>query len=71
MDLNFDNTTQRLVLKTEYTNTITEINVTRPAFGGIFYEEIRTFDPSIVTESEYEDYWYSGFYFIFDIVPLI
>ena len=70
MDLDFNNTTQRLVLKTEYSTNITELTFTRPAFGGVYYDEIRTFDPSIVTEVEYEDYWSSGFSFMFDIVPL-
>ena len=70
MDLDFNNTTQRLVLKTEYSTNVTEITFNKPAFGGVFYEEVRTFDPSVVTESEYEDFWYSGFSFMFDIVPL-
>jgi len=71
MDLDFDSTTQTLVLKTEYSVDITEITVSKPAFGGITYDEIRVFDPSIVTTDQYESYWYSGFSFIFDIVPLV
>jgi hypothetical protein len=70
MDLDFNNTTQRLVLKTEYSTNVTEITFNMPAFGGIFYEEVRTFNPSLVTEAEYESFWYSGFSFMFDIVPL-
>ena len=68
MDLDFNTQTQSLVLKTEYSNQITEIAVTRPAFGGLFYDEIRIFDPSLVLESDYEDYFYSGFAYIFDII---
>ena len=73
MDLDFNQETQNLVLKTEYSTQITEITITRPAFGGILYDEIRIFDPAIVLDSDYVDYFYTGFQFIFDIVdnPII
>ena len=73
MDLDFNQETQKLVLKTEYSTQITEIRVTIPAFGSLFYDDIRIFDPAIVLDSNYVDYFYSGFEFIFDIVdnPII
>lgn len=73
MALDFNSETQTLVLKQEYSVNITEISVTRPAFGSITYEEIRTFDPINTPDVEYIDYFYLGFEFIFDVVdkPII
>ena len=71
MGIDFNQETQRLVLKPEYAEAPTETTVRKPAFGGLVYEEIRTFDPSIATEEEYADYWHRGFYFIFDVVEKI
>jgi hypothetical protein len=73
MASDFNSETQILVLKEEYSVNVTEITITRPAFGGITYDEIRVFDPINTPQVEYADYFYSGFEFIFNIVdkPII
>lgn len=71
MDTDFNPETQMLALKPEYSLQPTEIYIAKPAFGGLVYKELRTFDPSVATEAEYEEYWHRGFSFIFDAVSKI
>lgn len=68
MATDFNTEIHTLVLKPEYSTEKTEIKVTRSAYGGLMFEEIRTFDPIIVGSEEYESYYYLKFDFIFDIV---
>jgi hypothetical protein len=71
MALDFDNTTQRLVLKTEYSLDITELTIKKMAFAGVTYDAlILSFDPSLVLESEYQYYYENGLDYIFDIVTI-
>jgi len=71
MDLNFDNTTQTLVLKTEYSLDITNLVVSKMAFAGIKYDSIiLSFDPSVVQQQDYQYYYENGLDYIFDIVNI-
>ena len=71
MATDFNPETQMLALKPEYSTEKTEIKVTRSAYGGLMFEEVRTFDPTIVVSEEYENYYYLRFDFIFDVVDKI
>jgi len=71
MALNFDNTTQTLVLKTEYSLDITNLVVSKMAFAGIKYDSIiLSFDPSVVQQQDYQYYYENGLDYIFDIVNI-
>ena len=72
MALDFDNTTQYLVLKVEYSTDITELVVSKMAFAGIRYDAtILSFDPNIVLQEDYQYYYENGLHYIFDIVNKI
>jgi hypothetical protein len=73
MESDFNPDTQYLSLKPEYSETITETTIRKSLYGGVMYDEIRYFDPSIVTSEEYENHYYLGFHFIFDFIdkPII
>lgn len=71
MALDFNNTTQRLVLKTEYSLEVTNLTIKKMAFAGVTYDSvILSFDPSLVVESEYQYYYENGLDYIFDIVTI-
>lgn len=71
MDSDFNPDTQYLSLKPEYSEAITEATIRKSLYGGAMYDEVRYFDPSIAIPEEYENYYYSGFHFIFDFVEKI
>ena len=68
MASDFNPETQYLALKPEYSESPTEASIRKSLYGGVMYEETKTFDPAIATPDEYEAYYHSGFSFIFDIV---
>ena len=72
MALNFDNTTQTLLLKTEYSLDITNLVVSKMAFAGIKYDAIiLSFDPSVVQSQDYQYYYENGLDYIFDIINIV
>lgn len=68
MASDFNPETQYLSLKTEYSETITKTTIRKSLYGGVMYDEVKTFDPATAIPEEYETYYHSGFSFIFDIV---
>lgn len=71
MALDFNSTTQRLILKTEYSLEVTDLYIKKMAFAGVTYDSlILSFDPSLVGEYEYQYYYENGLDYIFDIVTI-
>lgn len=68
MASDFNPETQYLSLKAEYSTSTTETTIRKSLYGGVMYDETRTFDPAIAVPEEYETYYHSGFHFIFDII---
>ena len=73
MDIDFNPEIHTLSLKTEYSLEETLLEIQMPAYGGVMFGDIRRFDPINTPVEEYENYYYLGFQFIFDIVdkPII
>jgi hypothetical protein len=73
MDIDFNPEIHTLQIKEEYSLGETSITITRPAYGGLVFNDIRNFDPINTPVEEYESYYYLGFQFIFNIVdkPII
>ena len=71
MVIDFNPETQTLILKTEYSLEETVLRMEKPAYGGAMFDEIRRFDPINTPVEEYENYYYLGFHFIFDVVDKI
>jgi hypothetical protein len=68
MASDFNPETQYLVLRPEYSQSATQASIRKSLYGGVMYEDVKTFDPAIAVPDEYESYYHSGFPFIFDIV---
>lgn len=68
MASDFNPETQYLSLKPEYSAEITRASIRRSLYGGVAYDDVRTFDPDTAPPEEYETYYHSGFSHIFDII---
>lgn len=68
MASDFNPETQYLSIKAEYSTSPTEATIRKSLYGGVKYDDVRIFDPSIAIPEEYERYYHSGFDFIFDII---
>ena len=68
MASDFNPETQYLSLKAEYSTSITETAIRKSLYGGVMYDDVKTFDPATAIPEEYEIYYHSGFDFIFDII---
>jgi hypothetical protein len=71
MVIDFNPEIHILSLKPEYSLDETILEVAKPAYGGVMFNEIRRFDPINTQVEEYENYYYLGFHFIFDFVDKI
>lgn len=71
MDIDFNPEIHTLSLKQEYSLEETVLEIEKPAYGGTMLNEVRRFDPINVPVEEYENYYYLGFHFIFDVVDKI
>jgi hypothetical protein len=71
MVIDFNTETQMLSLKPEYSLVETVLEITIPAYGGVMFNDIRRFDPINTPIEKYENYYYLGFHFIFDVVDKI
>lgn len=68
MASDFNPETQYLSLKVEYSEEITQAAIRRSLYGGVTYDDVRTFDPATALPEEYEWYYHAGFSHIFDII---
>jgi hypothetical protein len=71
MVIDFNPEIHMLSIKSEYSLVETVLRITKPAYGGVMFNEIRSFDPINTPVEEYEKYYYLGFHFIFDVVDKI
>jgi len=71
MVIDFNPETHVLSLKSEYSLVETVLEIKIPAYGGLMFNDIRRFYPINTPIEEYENYYYLGFHFIFDVVGKI